>query len=355
MNNATTMTTTTIRKCKLVEQNYPAGKCLTKLPDGSYKRACEATLKKVDGEWYRVIKSAHLSRPEHYFSIYMSGCCMHCLKCHSAEFTKHYDGKWLSTSELAELCYEYEQQVTVKVPREQALDWYATTICKCCGHCVLLGRRSEFCPKVLDSTQILFSPQGWGPARNIVGYTGGDLGCQPEFYVELTTKIKERCKSLWVLFETNGYALTPANLEQLRTAKVDSFWLDIKAYDSKVHKRLCGVDNTRILKLPSEIIDLGFELEILSLYIPGWVEQDQLVKIAKLIYEVDPKIPFTLLAFFPAYKLSTARAPTTVEMVNTYLAVKNIGLKRVRLGNLGVFARTPQDWSLLEAVVAEAL
>jgi pyruvate-formate lyase-activating enzyme len=156
---------------------------------------------------------------------------------------------------------------------------------------------------------------------------------------------------MFVLFETNGYGLTPANLEAYESAGVDSFWLDIKAYDADVHKRLCGVSNARILELPAEILDRGFMLEVLSLYIPGWVEGDQLVKIAELLVEADPEIPFTLLAFFPEYKLIDNRPPTTMEMVRTYLALKDAGLKRIKIGNCGVFAHTRKDWNLLLATV----
>lgn len=45
-----------------------------------------------------------------------------------------------------------------------------------------------------------------------------------------------------------------------------------KAYDDKVHRKLTGVSNKRILELPAEIVDMGFVLEVPTLYIPGWVE-----------------------------------------------------------------------------------
>lgn len=341
-------------KCQLVIQNYTQGDCLTCTPDGSLKKACETTLKKDNAEiWYRVITSAHLSRPEHYFSIYMSGCNFNCLKCHSNEFTKNFKGNWLSTDEIAGLCEEYEKMVTVFEPVENALDWYADNLCKCCGSCVIYGRRSVKCPGVLEPGQVRLSPQGFGPARNIVGFTGGDLACCFEFYVQLTEKIKARTKNLHVLFETNGYGLTPKNLEILKNAGVDSFWLDIKAYDNKVHKKLCGTDNNRILELPDEILKHGFQLEVLSLFIPGWVEKDQLCKIAELLVAVNPTIPFTLLAFFPEYKLVECRPPTVNEIAWTYLAIKDIGLKNIRIGNIGVFARTQKDLKLLCSITGE--
>ena len=74
------------------------------------------------------------------------------------------------------------------------------------------GKRSRLCPKVIQKNEILLSPQGWGPARNIVAFTGGDLTCCPEYYIQCAQRIKAET-ALWVLMETNGYGLTPQNLD----------------------------------------------------------------------------------------------------------------------------------------------
>jgi pyruvate-formate lyase-activating enzyme len=200
---------------------------------------------------------------------------------------------------------------------------------------------------VLQKEQILFSPQGWGPARNIVGFTGGDLTCRPEFYARCASAIKEKTQ-LWVLIETNGHGLTPSNLDLLSSAGVDSFWLDIKAYHETTHRWLTGASNQWILKLPEQIKERDFVLEVLSLFIPGVVEADQIASIAKVLAQVDVEIPFTILAFFPAYCLKDHRPPTSGEMVLAYELSKEAGLKNIRLGNLGVFARTEEDFKFLE-------
>ena len=335
--------------CKLVEQGYTISRCLTRMIDGSFKPACKATLKKEGNIWFRVIVSAHLSRPEDYYSIYQSGCNHECLKCHSWDFSQNFKGFWVSTDEIAEMASTYESMVTVWEPREKATMWHATNLCHHCGLCVIQGVRGNLCPGKLYPNQIILSPQGWGPARNIVAFTGGDIVCQPEFYAQAAEKIKDSCKNkMWVLIETNGYGLTPKNLEILASGGVDSFWLDIKAYDENIYKKLCGVSNKWILKTPEWIVDKGFILEVLTLYIPNWVEKNQILKIAQLIYEINPEIPFTILAFFPAYKLKNNRPPTLMEMVKTYLAVKEeVGLKNVKLGNCHVFAKTSKEWNFL--------
>ena len=110
------------------------------------------------------------------------------------------------------------------------------------------------------------------------------------------------------------------------------------------------------LRAPEEILKRDFVLEVLTVYIPNFVERDQFEKIAKLIYDLDDTIPFHILAFFPAYKLRNYCSPTLEEMINTYDAIKAIGLKNVKLGNIGTFAKSGEDMrTLIEKVGWDAL
>jgi pyruvate formate lyase activating enzyme len=152
---------------------------------------------------------------------------------------------------------------------------------------------------------------------------------------------------MWVLFETNGYALTEHNLAILKEGGVDAFWLDIKAFDPKTYKKLCGTSNQTVLDAIALSYDAGFILEILTLYIPGWVETDQHTAIAQLIAETDPTIPTTLLAFFPSYQFSLVRPPSVQQMVLSAQAMQQQGLSNLRLGNLGVFLNTQEDYEYL--------
>lgn len=279
----------------------------------------------------------------------------------------------MSPEDIARLAEDYEKQITVWEPKERATSFHALNLCRCCGTCVELvyitpevggnipilhllptGKRSKFCPGKLRPEQIVLSPQGFGPARNIIAFTGGDLACQPEFYSLCAEKIKELNSRLWVLFETNGYGLTPQNLNLFKNSGIDAYWLDIKAYDEEVHRRLTGVTNKWVLKLPEEILKRDFTLEVLSLYIPGWVEEDQLGEIAALLASVDKKIPFTILAFFPEYQMKDVPSPTLNQMLSAYEVAKSTGLKQIRLANLGVFVKTEEDYEKLAALSFDA-
>ena len=333
-------------KCNLIKQGFPQGSCLVEA-DQKKVLACEATLRQTGDGPERLISAVHLSRPENYLSIYQSGCNFSCRKCHSWSFTKTAKGDWWSPSNVLKACKEYARGVTLREPRSRATAYHGLDSCRCCGACVMHGKRSPLCPKVIRKKEILLSPQGWGPARNIVAFTGGDLTCCPEFYVDSTRLIKAET-DLWVLIETNGYGLTPQTLDLLREAGVDSFWLDIKALDEGDHKWLTGCFNRNILRLPEEIVKRKFVLEVLSLYIPGLVETPQLKKIGQLLFDVNPEIPFTILAFFPEYQMKRYRSPKVLEMIEAYLAVRATGLSNVRLGNTGLFASTGEDYHLLK-------
>jgi pyruvate-formate lyase-activating enzyme len=258
----------------------------------------------------------------------------------------------MSPQDIAKLASNYinrNRDNMYREPREHATSWHSHKLCHGCGSCILTGRRSKHCPRKLKLEQITLLDDGtWGPARNIVSFTGGDLACQPEFYVKAAEEIKKL--GLWVLFETNGYGLTPKNLDLFKEAGIDSFWLDIKAYDEKIHKKLIGVSNEWILKLPAEIVDRDFVLEVLSLYIPGWVETNQIGKIAELLAQVNSAIPFTILAFFPEYKLTSVPPPNLKQMIEAYYVARDAGLKNVRLGNVGVFVKTEEDYEILRAL-----
>jgi len=342
-------------KCPLKAQGLERGACLTRTSNGQSLPACQVTLRKNENNVFeRLIRSMHLSRPEDYFSVYQSGCNHTCLKCHSAEFSKTTNGDWISTAELALIAKDYRQEVTVWEPRERATMWHAGTLCKHCGSCRLSGLQSFHCPRAIEPTQVTLSVQGYGPARNIVAFTGGDLGCRPEYYAEAAHAIKEAAgHNMWVLFETNGYALTEHNLAILKEGGVDAFWLDIKAFDSKTYKKLCGTSNQTVLDSISLSYDAGFILEILTLYIPGWVETDQYTAIAQLIAETDPTIPTTLLAFFPSYQLSHVRPPSVQQMVLSAQAMQQQGLTNLRLGNLGVFLNAQKDYEYLASHLSD--
>jgi pyruvate-formate lyase-activating enzyme len=65
--------------------------------------------------------------------------------------------------------------------------------------------------------------------------------------------------------------------------------------------------------------------------------------------------PITILAFFPEYRMKAYQSPSVTEMVKAYQRVKATGLKNIRIGNAGVFARTKEDQKYLMENVDEGV
>lgn len=334
--------------CTLRCQGFEPCNCFTYVGNKAVK-PCEAGLRVVGGKLQRLVYDAVLSRPEDYLSVYQSGCNHNCLKCHSWYFAQHANGYWMTPEDVLGIALEYRESVTVWEPRERATMWHASDLCAHCGSCRLTGTPGPFCPGRLRADQVLWSPQGYGPARNIVSFTGGDLYCQPAFYARTFRLIKREAPDMWIHIETNGYGLTPRNLEVLYEARLDSIWLDMKAYYESTYRFLCGTGNKRVLELPAEVLDMGLVLEVVLLYIPGLVEVDQIERFADHIAGVDKDIPVMLLAFFPECMLLNYRAPVYEEMVAAYRVLRS-RLRRVKIGDVGVFCKTR---SCVERLVKE--
>lgn len=330
-----------MRKCILEEQGYSSCGNLIKIGN-TFKRPCEVGLHLENREVKRLIFDAVLSRPEDYLSIYQSCCNHNCIFCHSWYFSQVPMGSWYSPQDILNEALKYEEIVTVKEARDRSTMWHASDLCAHCGSCIINGEYGPFCPKTLRKDQVLYSPQGYGPARNIISFTGGDLYCNTLYYIK-TFKLLKRETNLWIHIETNGYGLTNKNLENLYSAGLDSIWLDMKAYHERTYWELCGTTNKWILELPAEILDYGIVLEVVILFIPKFVEFSDIMMFGQLLSNIDPDIPVTLLAFFPEYLLKGVSEPTYEQMIKAYLILMESGLRRVKIGNVNVFCKSIKD------------
>jgi pyruvate formate lyase activating enzyme len=177
-------------------------------------------------------------------------------------------------------------------------------------------------------------------------YFGGDPS--PQIIHALKTsqialqKAKQEGRILRICWETNGYfnpktALKAAefSLESGGTVK-----FDLKTWDPYLNLALCGVSNNPTLENFRYIGEKYYRerlepplLTASTLLIPGYIDAEEVEKIAQFIAEIDPTVPYTLLAFYPQYQMNdlpTTRRKTAEECYKK--ARKH--LKNVRLGNI---------------------
>jgi len=178
-----------------------------------------------------------------------------------------------------------------------------------------------------------------------VCYFGGDPTPQMPHALATSRLLAER--GVTVCWETNG-SMHPHLLDRavelsLQTGGCMKF--DIKAYDENLHRALTGVSNRRTLEnfrraaahIPARPDP---PLVIAStLLVPGYVEAEEVGRIARFIAAIDPTIPYALLGFHPHFFLPDLPRTSVRHAEEAEAAARAAGLTRVRIGNRHLLSR----------------
>ncbi len=175
-------------------------------------------------------------------------------------------------------------------------------------------------------------------------YFGGDPGPQITHAIK-TSRIaleKNEDRILRICWESNGN-LTKGPLKKIAELSIESggcIKFDLKTWDEGLNMALCGISNERTLKNFEYLSKIAGEREeppflvASTLLIPGYVEVDEVKKIADFIASLSPKIPYSLLAFYPQFEMEDMPVTTRKQAEECMRAAKNAGLERVRIGNV---------------------
>ena len=174
-------------------------------------------------------------------------------------------------------------------------------------------------------------------------YFGGDPAPQSPHALSFSRKalrLREG-KILRICWETNGAENTPIIREMMRLSLNSGGCLkvDLKAFSEPIHQSLCGVSNAMTLKNFKVLVQMALKrpnppaLVASTLLVPGYVDEEEIEKIASFIASLSRDIPWSLLAFYPTFYLDDL--PTTSRR-HTEMALsiaKSYGLTRINLGN----------------------
>lgn len=175
-------------------------------------------------------------------------------------------------------------------------------------------------------------------------YFGGDPTPQLPYSLRAARKALEQNKGkiLRICWETNG-SMRPDLLDEMMELALDSggcVKFDLKARDPDLHRALTGVSNKRTLEnfaRAAEFIRRRPYPPLLianSLLVPGYIDEHEIIAIAKFIAALNPDIPFSLLAFHPQFYLSDLPVTSKEHADRCYRAAIDAGLNKVRIGNL---------------------
>jgi pyruvate-formate lyase-activating enzyme len=79
---------------------------------------------------------------------------------------------------------------------------------------------------------------------------------------------------------------------------VDEVILSIKALDNDIHRDYTGRSNRKILDNLQKMYQMGKKLQIETVIIPGYIDENEVERLAKYIAVIDPEIPFRVDAYF---------------------------------------------------------
>ncbi|MCG8376301.1 MAG: radical SAM protein, partial [Chlorobiales bacterium] len=178
-----------------------------------------------------------------------------------------------------------------------------------------------------------------------VCHFGGDPTPQMPHALATSRRLAER--GVTVCWETNG-SMHPRFLDQalelsLQTGGCIKF--DLKALDENLHLALTGVSNkltlenlVRAARRLAERVEPPL-LVASTLLVPGYVDAEEVGRIARFVAGIDPRIPYTLLGFHPNFYVPDLPRTSVRHAEEALEAAFAAGLERVRIGNRHLLSR----------------
>jgi pyruvate formate lyase activating enzyme len=135
----------------------------------------------------------------------------------------------------------------------------------------------------------------------------------------------------------------PALLRQAAELSLSSggcIKFDLKAWSEELHLALCGVSNKRTLenfRLLAQYAERRPSPPFLvasTLLVPGYIDKEEIAKIAAFIASLNRDIPYALLAFHPQFMMHDLPPTSARHARECEAAARAQGLRRVRVGNI---------------------
>lgn len=172
-----------------------------------------------------------------------------------------------------------------------------------------------------------------------VCFFGGDPTPQMPHALATSKQLAER--GVAICWETNG-SMHPRLLDRavdlsLRSGGCIKF--DLKALDEGLHLALTGVSNRRTLENFRRAATHASErreppLVVAStLLVPGYVDAEEVGRIARFVADIDPTIPYALLGFHSNFFVPDLPRTSLQHARDAEEAARAAGLTRVRIGN----------------------
>jgi pyruvate formate lyase activating enzyme len=172
-----------------------------------------------------------------------------------------------------------------------------------------------------------------------VCYFGGDPSSQMPHALASARRLAEQ--GVVVCWETAGSS-SPELMDRaldLSLASGGCVKFDLKAYSEALHVTLTGVSNGRTLENFARAVRRYDErpepppVIASTLLVPGYVDAEEVGRIARFIAAQDRRVPYALLAFAPRFRMTDLPTTSREHAEAALEAAQDAGLERVRIGN----------------------
>jgi len=173
-----------------------------------------------------------------------------------------------------------------------------------------------------------------------VCYFGGDPTPQIIHALKTSELVVEKNDNVRICWETNG-GMNKNMMKRMAEISMKTggtIKFDLKAFDEKLNIALCGVtnkqtiNNFKFLGKYNKNATYHF-LTASTLLVPGYIDKNEVEKIAKFISSIDSSIPYCLLGFYPHFYMDDMPL-TSKKQAYECLEIAEKYLKNVRIGNL---------------------
>ncbi len=164
-----------------------------------------------------------------------------------------------------------------------------------------------------------------------ISYSYSDPTIFAEYMIDVAKLAKEH--GLKNIMVTAGYINLNA-LEEI-DKYMDAYSIDLKFFSDEMYRKYSKGRLEPVLETIKFVFERGKWVELTTLIVPRYVDEEQLRNIARwIVKSLAPWVPWHLSRFFPHYK-ATDLPPTPLEdMEKAYRIGKEEGLEYVYVGNI---------------------